>query len=171
MAFVPEILEEGDRITHQGLLDLFQFIDRIGAFDHGKQGSRGKAVSDGEHILFRALYAFVADEDCDAEALLQLVRIGAGGIGLRGRGFRKGKSGEQKQKDDKAEEQAKMRERESRLSMKMIDATLQLSIVEANALTGGHNNGNVERARAAAEAAQIEYHAFLQDIAAHEVSK
>lgn len=77
----------------------------------------------------------------------------------------------QKQKDDKAEEQAKMRERESRLSMKMIDATLQLSIVEANALTGGHNNGNVERARAAAEAAQIEYHAFLQDIAAHEVSK
>lgn len=78
---------------------------------------------------------------------------------------------EQKQKDDKAEEQAKMRERESRLSMKMIDATLQLSIVEANALTGGHNNGNVERARAAAEAAQIEYHAFLQDIAAHEVSK
>lgn len=78
---------------------------------------------------------------------------------------------EQKQKDDKAEEQAKMRERESRLSMKMIDASLQLSIVEANALTGGHNNGNVERARAAAEAAQIEYHAFLQEIAAHEVSK
>ena len=71
----------------------------------------------------------------------------------------------------KAQEQAKMRERESRLSMKMIDASLQLSIVEANALTGGHNNGNVERARAAAEAAQIEYHAFLQDIAAHEVSK
>lgn len=78
---------------------------------------------------------------------------------------------EQKQKDDKVEEQAKMRERESRLSMKMIDATLQLSIVVANALTDGHNNGNVERARAAAEAAQIEYHTFLQDIAAHEVSK
>lgn len=78
---------------------------------------------------------------------------------------------EQKEKSEKEEERAKMRERESRLSMKMIDASLQLSIVEANALTGGHNNGNVERARAAAEAAQIEYHAFLQDIAAHEVSK
>ena len=78
---------------------------------------------------------------------------------------------EQKEKDEKAEEQAKLRERENRLTMKMIYATLQLSLVEANALTGGHNNGNVERARAAAEAAQIEYHTFLQDIAAHEVSK
>ena len=70
-----------------------------------------------------------------------------------------------------AEEQAKLRERESRLSMKMLDATLQLSIVEANALTGGRNNGNVERARAAAQTAQLEYHDFLQEIAAHEVSK
>jgi len=78
---------------------------------------------------------------------------------------------EQKEKDEKAEERAKLREKESRLSMKMLDATLQLSIVEANALTGGHNNGNVERARQSAEAAQAEYNAFLQEIAAHEVSK
>ena len=55
--------------------------------------------------------------------------------------------------------------------MKMLDATLQLSIVSANALTNHQNNGNVERARAAAQAAQIEYHDFLQEIAAHEVSK
>ena len=78
---------------------------------------------------------------------------------------------EQKEKDEKDEERAKLRERESRLSMRMLDATLQLSIVEANALTGGHNNGNVETARKAAEAAQKEYTAFLQEIASHEVAK
>jgi H+/gluconate symporter-like permease len=78
---------------------------------------------------------------------------------------------EAKEREEKAEAKAQLRERESRLSMKMLDATLQLSIVTSNALTGGHNNGNVERAKAAAEAAQIEYHNFLQEIAAHEVSK
>lgn len=76
-----------------------------------------------------------------------------------------------KDRDDKAEARAELREKESRLSMKMLDATLQLSIVSANALTGGHNNGNVERARATAQAAQAEYHNFLTEIAAHEVSK
>lgn len=75
------------------------------------------------------------------------------------------------ERDARAEERAKLREKESRLSMKMLDATLQLSIVSANALTNHQNNGNVERARAAAQAAQIEYHDFLQEIAAHEVSK
>lgn len=75
------------------------------------------------------------------------------------------------ERDAKAEARAQLRERESRLSMKMLDATLQLSIVEANALVGGHNNGNVERARQAAQDAQTEYTAFLQEIAAHEVSK
>lgn len=75
------------------------------------------------------------------------------------------------ERDARAEERAKLREKESRLSMKMLDATLQLSIVTSNAVTGGHNNGNVERAKAAAEAAQIEYHTFLQDIAAHEVNQ
>ena len=54
------------------------------------------------------------------------------------------------------------REEESRLSMQMMDATLQLSIVSANALTNGHNNGNVEEARRAAQSAKDQYDAFLR---------
>ena len=63
------------------------------------------------------------------------------------------------------------REKESRLSMQMMHATLQLSIVTSNAVTGGHNNGNVERARTAAEAAEKAYQDFLMEAAAHEVTK
>lgn len=59
------------------------------------------------------------------------------------------------------------RQEEMRLSMQMMSATLQLSVVTANALTGGHNNGNVERAKAAAEKAESEYQAFLQETSAH----
>ena len=54
--------------------------------------------------------------------------------------------------------------------MKMMSATLQLSVVTANALTGGHNNGNVEAARLAAENAQADYQAFLQKVTAQEVA-
>ena len=64
-----------------------------------------------------------------------------------------------------------VREKESRLSMQMMDASIQLSIVSANALTGGKNNGNVERAKKAAEEAQAAYKSFLQEVTSHEVSK
>lgn len=69
------------------------------------------------------------------------------------------------------EEHAKTREREARLSMKMIDATMLLSEVTANAVMGGHNNGNVETARAAVTEARSEYQAFLQEIAAKEITQ
>lgn len=73
-------------------------------------------------------------------------------------------------KDKKEREKvAKLRARESRLSMEMMYATLQLSIVTANALTGGHNNGNVEEAKKAAADAQKAYEAFLRDTAAEQV--
>lgn len=62
------------------------------------------------------------------------------------------------------------REKESRLSMQMMDASLQLSVVTANALTGGHNNGNVEAARQAAQEASAAYKAFLMEAAAHQIN-
>lgn len=69
---------------------------------------------------------------------------------------------------------AKLREdrraEESRLSMQMMSATLQLATVTANALTGGHNNGNVERAKSAAEKAEKDYQSFLISVAAKEVA-
>ena len=70
-----------------------------------------------------------------------------------------------------SEERAKAREREARLAMKMQDANMQLTIVTANAVTGGHNNGNVERAKKAAEEASEEYAAFLREIAAKEITQ
>ena len=60
------------------------------------------------------------------------------------------------------------RAEETRLAMAMNSATLQLCVVTANALTGGHNNGNVERARQAAEDA---YNQFIQRLAANQVAK
>jgi len=64
-----------------------------------------------------------------------------------------------------ANRRAEQRRKESHLQMQMIYATLQLSIVTANALTNGHNNGNVERAREAAKKAEEDYNHFLQTVA------
>lgn len=67
--------------------------------------------------------------------------------------------------------QAELREKESLLSLRMMDATLQLSVVVSNALTGGHNNGNVERARQAATKVAEEYETFMKETLARELSK
>lgn len=69
-----------------------------------------------------------------------------------------------KRTEHKAELREKRRETESLLSMKMMDATMQLSIVSANALTNGHNNGNVEQAREAATKAREDYEQFLREV-------
>ena len=75
-----------------------------------------------------------------------------------------------KQAQEEEKIRAAQREKENRLSMQMLDATMQLSIVTANALTGGHNNGNVEAAKKAAQDASAAYKAFLMDTAAHNIS-
>lgn len=67
------------------------------------------------------------------------------------------------------DEREARREKEMRLSMDMMYATLQLSIVSANALTNGHNNGNVAIAYEAAKNAKDNYDAFLRDVASHEL--
>lgn len=54
------------------------------------------------------------------------------------------------------------------LVLQMLDATLELSIVSSNALTNGHNNGNVEEARLAAKKAKEDYQAFLLEIMSEE---
>lgn len=76
-----------------------------------------------------------------------------------------------KKSNERAEENAKLRQRESLLSLRMMDATLQLSVVTSNALTGGHNNGNVERAREAAEKVAADYDEFLRETTAHDVAR
>lgn len=70
-----------------------------------------------------------------------------------------------------SERRAQLRQNESLLSLRMMDATLQLSVVTANALTGGHNNGNVEAARTAAQKVSEEYQELLRGVTAFEVGK
>lgn len=67
--------------------------------------------------------------------------------------------------------QRERRKRESRLSIEMQAATLQLSIVCANALTGGVNNGNVEHAREKAKEAEEAYLAFEREVLSEEISE
>ena len=76
-----------------------------------------------------------------------------------------------KQINDKNEERTKLRRRESLLSLKIMDAVMQLSVVCSNALTNGHNNGNVEKAREAAEQAKEEYDQFMMEVTAHQIGK
>ena len=67
--------------------------------------------------------------------------------------------------------QRERRKRESRLSIEMQAATLQLSIVCANALTGGVNNGNVEKAREKAKEAEAAYLAFEHEVLSEEITE
>lgn len=67
-----------------------------------------------------------------------------------------------KEERDRTERREQIRKEEMNLSMKIMIANLELSIVTANALTGGHNNGNVERAKDKADKAKAEYQEFLQ---------
>ena len=63
------------------------------------------------------------------------------------------------------------RAEETRLAMAMNSATLQLCVVTANALTGAHNNGNVERARLAGQAEEDSYNQFIEGLAGNQVAK
>lgn len=71
----------------------------------------------------------------------------------------------------KAEARAQTREKESRLSMDLMEATSELSDVIAIAVSGGHVNGNVEAAREKAKRARDAYQTFVLDQAAHNVAK
>ena len=71
----------------------------------------------------------------------------------------------------KRDAREELREKSNILSLRMMDATLQLSVVSSNALTGGHNNGNVERARETAQKVADEYEEFMREITAHELCK
>ncbi len=63
------------------------------------------------------------------------------------------------------------REKETRLSMELMSACVDLSYVTSLAVTGGKTNGNVEAAQKKAEEAQQKYEDFIKDEAAHAVAK
>ena len=63
------------------------------------------------------------------------------------------------------------REKEMRLSMELMSASVDLSYVTSLAVTGGKTNGNVEAAQKKAIKAQEAYETFLKDETAHAVAK
>ena len=71
----------------------------------------------------------------------------------------------------RTEARARRREVESRLSMELMSATMDLAYVTSLAVTGGHVNGNVEAAQEKAEKANDKYKEFLRAEAAHAVVK
>lgn len=72
----------------------------------------------------------------------------------------------EQEREKREEAREKIGRRERMLLLEMVDANAQLSFVSANALTNGHNNGNVERAREAFEKAAEKYEAFKREVAA-----
>ena len=66
---------------------------------------------------------------------------------------------------------AARREKESRLSMELMSATCELSVVTAVAMREGHTNGALDPALKKARKAQDDYQNFLRDEAAHAVAK
>lgn len=64
----------------------------------------------------------------------------------------------------------KRRVKEMMLSLKLNAAVLKLSVVSANALTNGHNNGNVEIARREAVDAENAYMDFMKELMSEELA-
>lgn len=69
-------------------------------------------------------------------------------------------------KNKKEEQRDKLRKREAAVSLEMISATMELSLACCNALTGGHNNGNVEEAKTKALKADQKYRELEREILA-----
>lgn len=63
------------------------------------------------------------------------------------------------------------REKEMRLSMELMSASVDLAYVTSLAVTGGRTNGNVKAAQKKAREAQDKYEDFLKTEAAHAVAK
>lgn len=78
---------------------------------------------------------------------------------------------ENKRRNKKEEKRRECRETESRLSMKLMSACVDLAYVTSLAVTGGHTNGNVEAAQEKAIKAQEEYEDFIEAEAAHAIAK
>lgn len=67
------------------------------------------------------------------------------------------------------EERAARRKEESMLSLELTMASVELTEVCANAMTGGKNNGNVEQARQRVSKAKQRYKDFERRIVAEEI--
>ena len=68
------------------------------------------------------------------------------------------------------EKRAAIRAKESKLAMKMQDASLSLSLATAIAVERGETNGEMKTARDKAETAQDEYEDFVHELASEQAT-
>lgn len=71
----------------------------------------------------------------------------------------------------RSEEKAELRQQESLLSLKMMNATLKLSAENSIGIISGNNFENIQDALDKANSVSDEYQDFLQAVAAHEVGR
>lgn len=76
-----------------------------------------------------------------------------------------------KSHEAKAAERAERREEEARLSMRMMDASLELGLATALAVENHRLNGEMTLARENAQEAQAAYRQFIEHIAAKQLAK
>jgi hypothetical protein len=81
--------------------------------------------------------------------------------------------GRKREKEARAlsERRAVDRAKENRLAMKMMDASLDLSLATAMAVEQCKINGEMKTAKEKARVAQKDYQEFLQEIAARQIAK
>jgi hypothetical protein len=75
-----------------------------------------------------------------------------------------------KKSHEHAEKRAKLRAKESLLTMKLMSANNQLASATGRAVKDGHTNGEMEEALAEAQKAQNEYYNFINNIAAEHMA-
>lgn len=77
------------------------------------------------------------------------------------------------QKEDKkrVDARAQRRAEESRLSMRMMDASLELGVATALAVENHRMNGEMAAAKKAAAEAQADYKLFVERVAAEQLAK
>ena len=97
--------------------------------------------------------------------LIQAVMVAVIG-GLFARNSKK-----QKVETELIEARAAIRAEESRLSMQLMSASVNLGVVTAVAVKDGKANGNVNEAVSKAHIAQQEYYNFINTLAAKKLSK
>jgi hypothetical protein len=71
----------------------------------------------------------------------------------------------------RSEEKADLRQQESLLSLKMMNATLDLSKENSIGILSGNNFENIQDALDRANSVSKEYQEFLQEVTAHEVGR
>lgn len=76
-----------------------------------------------------------------------------------------------KRSEARAEETAKLRQKESLLSLKMMNATLHLSAENSIGIISGNNFENIQDALDRANAVSDEYQEFMQTVTASQIGK